>query len=166
MSWIDVAAIVVLVLSLLLGVMRGLVREVFSLSSWLLAGVAAVVYGPVAARYVPEFLPGPLFTNVAGFLVVFIAALIVLGLAGLVLAKLIRAAGLGAGDRFLGGVFGVLRGVVIMAIAVLVGGLTPLTQERAWREAAVVPPLERLVVALRPYLPDAISERVRTSKVE
>lgn len=166
MSWIDVAAIVVIVLSLLLGVMRGLVRELFSLTSWVLAGVIAVIYGPVAARYVPEILPGPLFTSVAGFLVVFVIALIVLGVVGLLVGRLIRAAGLGAGDRFLGGVFGILRGIIIMAIAVLVGGLTPMREEPSWRHSMIVPPLESLVVAMRPYLPSAISERVRTSRVE
>lgn len=166
MSWIDIAAIVVVVLSLALGVMRGLVRELFSLTSWVLAGIVAILYGPAAAAFVPPLLPGPLFANVAGFLVVFIVALIAFGIVGLLLGKLIRAAGLGAGDRFLGGVFGILRGLVIMAIAVMVGGLTPIVEEPAWKTAVVVPPLEGLVTVVRPYLPAAISDRVRTSSAE
>ena len=166
MTWIDIAAIVVVVLSLLLGVMRGLVREIFSLTAWVLAAVIAAVYGPWVAKYVPPLIPGPLFATVAGFLIVFVVVLIAAGIIGLLLTRIIRAAGLGAGDRFLGGVFGVLRGVIIMAIAVMIAGLTPLTQEGVWKSSVVVPPLEGLVVALRPYLPNAISERVRLGALQ
>jgi membrane protein required for colicin V production len=163
MTWIDLAAIIVVVLSLLLGVLRGLVRELFSLTAWVLAAVIAALYGPLAAKYVPPLIPGPLFATVAGFLIVFVVVLIVAGILGLVLGKIIRAAGLGAGDRFLGGVFGVLRGIIIMAIAVMVVGLTPLSKDEAWKSSMVVPPLESLVVAVRPYLPSVIAERVRVT---
>lgn len=166
MTWIDIAAMVVVVLSLLLGVMRGLVREIFSLTAWVLAAVIAAVYGPWVAKYVPPLIPGPLFATVAGFLIVFVVVLIAAGIIGLLLTRMIRAAGLGAGDRFLGGVFGVLRGVIIMAIAVMIASLTPLTQEVVWKSSVVVPPLEGLVVALRPYLPNAISERVRLGALQ
>ena len=165
MSIVDIIAIVVVVLSMLLGLLRGLVREVFSLAGWVVAGIVAVLYGGWAAQFVPPLLPSPLFQTVAGHVIVFVIVLVGGGLLGLLLGRLIRAAGLGAGDRFLGAVFGVVRGVLILTVGVMLASLTPIVHESFWRSATVVGPIEGLVAALQPYLPEAIAARMQLGKV-
>jgi membrane protein required for colicin V production len=96
-----------------------------------------------------------------GFVIVFIVVLVGGGILGLLLGRLIRAAGLGAGDRFLGGVFGIVRGILILMVAVLLASLTPVTNEAFWRTSMVVGPIEDLLGLARPYLPEVISERLR-----
>jgi membrane protein required for colicin V production len=93
--------------------------------------------------------------------VIFVVVLIAFGIAGLLLAKVFRLAGLGLADRTLGGVFGFARGALISLIVVLAAGLTSLPREPFWREATLSGPLETAVVALKPYLPAPLAARVR-----
>jgi len=79
----------------------------------------------------------------------------------LAVSKLLRAVGLGPLDRFLGAVFGVARGVLLLLLCVLVAGLTPLPQQALWRQAWLAPPLETAVLAARPWLPPEVAKRIR-----
>ena len=71
-----------------------------------------------------------------------------------------QAAGLGFVDRFLGSIFGLVRGIVFMIAFVFVAGLTPLPRMLWWQNAALVPPLVAGVYALRPHLPAEIAGRL------
>jgi membrane protein required for colicin V production len=93
--------------------------------------------------------------------VIFLVVLIVSGIAGLLVAKALRLAGLGLADRTLGALFGFARGALIALIVVAAAGLTGLPREPFWREATLSGPLETTVVALKPYLPAPLAARVR-----
>jgi membrane protein required for colicin V production len=73
----------------------------------------------------------------------------------------LRAIGLGPLDRFLGAVFGIARGVLVVAATVLVGGLTALPQQAWWRDAWLAPPFETAVLAIKPWLPPAVAKRIK-----
>ena len=92
---------------------------------------------------------------------IFAGILVIAGFIGLLSSLLMRAAGLGLWDRMLGAAFGLARGVVIVVVFVLLGGLTPLPKEPFWREATMSGPLETVVIALRPYLPEGLGERIK-----
>jgi membrane protein required for colicin V production len=83
------------------------------------------------------------------------------GLIGLILSKLAKAAGLGWGDRLLGALLGLVRGAIIVLVAVMLGGLTPLPHEAFWRNAMFSAPIETAVVAMKPLLPDGLAQRIR-----
>ena len=89
------------------------------------------------------------------------AVLVAAALLRLALSKLLRAIGLGPLDRFLGAVFGVARGVLVVLLCVLIGGLTVLPQQAWWRQAWLAPPLETAVLAAKPWLPAAVAKRIR-----
>ncbi|MBI4291809.1 MAG: CvpA family protein [Betaproteobacteria bacterium] len=160
MTWFDYAVFAVLGFSLLVGVLRGLTRELLSLAGWVAAFVLATVFSGEAARWMPESL-GPLLGGVLAFLAVFIGVLLVTFFIGLILAMLLRAAGLGAADRLLGAAFGFARGIVIVLVAVMLGGLTPLPREPFWRQAVLSGPFETSVLALKPFLPDGLAQRLQ-----
>lgn len=160
MTGFDYAVLAVFAVSFLIGLLRGLAREIVSLIGWVAAFVLAAAYGGDAAKMLPQSL-GPLLGALLGYAAIFVAVLLASGLVGLVLSLLLRAAGMSLGDRALGSVFGLARGVVIVLMLVLLGGLTPLPREPFWRDAMLSGPLETAVLMLRPYLPDGIGRKLR-----
>jgi membrane protein required for colicin V production len=159
MEWFDYGALGVLGLSLLLGALRGLMREIVSLAGWIAAFVLATAFSGIVAVQMPENL-GPLISGLLAFLLIFVGVLVLSGIVGLVLSLLVRAAGLGIVDRLLGAAFGIVRGIAIVLLAVLLGGLTPLPHEPFWRQAVLSGPFETVALALRPYLPEGVAQRL------
>ena len=161
MTWVDWAVLGVLGVSALLGVWRGFVREVLALIGWVAAGVIAILFAGQIAAVMPHDFATPLARHLLAAALIFVLVLIVAGLAGALLSKLMRAVGLGALDRALGGVFGFARGAVIVLVAVLLVGLTALPRDPAWRDAKLRGPLETAAVAAKVYLPSAVAARIR-----
>lgn len=161
MTWFDYAVIAVLAVSVLIGIWRGFVREVFALGGWVAAFVAAMLFAGQAGELLPASSATPFVRSAAAGVVIFVVVLIVCSIAGMLFARVLRVAGLGLADRTLGGVFGFARGALISLISVLAAGLTALPKEPFWREAALSGPLETAVVALKPYLPAPLAARVR-----
>jgi membrane protein required for colicin V production len=161
MTWFDYSVLAVLALSVLLGLWRGFVREIFALGAWVSATVAALAFGGAAGEWLPAASASPFVRGVAAGVAIFIVVLLVCGIAGMLLARAFRVAGFGLADRMLGGVFGLARGALICVLAVLLAGLTVLPKEPFWREATLSGPLETAVVALKPHLPAPLAARVR-----
>jgi membrane protein required for colicin V production len=160
MAWFDYGVLTVLGLSLVLGAFRGIMREMVSLAGWIAAFVLATAFSGMVAVEMPESL-GPMLSGLLAFALIFIGVLVVSGIVGLVLARLVRAAGLGFLDRLLGATFGVVRGVAIVLLAVLLAGLTPLPREPFWRQAVLSGPFETVALALKPYLPEGVAQRLK-----
>ena len=161
MTWFDYALIAVVGLSALIGIWRGLVREVFALAGWIAAIAVALLFAGEAARLIPPGFANPLARTVIAFTVLFIVILVVVSIAGLLFTKAVRAVGLGFADRTLGGVFGFARGALILLVIALAAGLTAVSKEPFWREAMLAPPLETAAIAVKPYLPPALADKVR-----
>ena len=161
MTWFDYALIAVVGLSALIGIWRGLVREVFALAGWIAAIGVALLFAGEAAMLIPPSLATPLVRTVIAFTVLFIVILVVVSIAGLLFTKAVRAVGLGLANRTLGGVFGFARGALILLVIALAAGLTAVPKEPFWREAKLAPPLETAAIAVKPYLPPALADKVR-----
>ena len=160
MTWFDYAVIASVGLSVLLAVIRGAVREIAALAGW----AAALILSGLFAQELAQWLPiavSPVLKAVIAYLVIFLGVLLLSGLAGVLLAKLFRAAGLGFTDRAVGALFGLVRGVLIVFVAVMLAGLTSLPRESFWREAALSGPIETAVLAAKPALPKDLPQRIR-----
>ncbi len=160
MTWFDYGVLVVLALSLVLSLMRGLVREIVSLAGWVTAFTLSIVFCGTVAALLPASL-GPMLAGLLAYLLVFVGVLLAAGFIGLILSMLVRAAGFGLLDRLLGMAFGIARGTVIAVVIVMLAGLTPLPREPFWRDAVLSGPLETVVMVLRPYLPSGLAERIK-----
>jgi membrane protein required for colicin V production len=161
MTWLDYAVIGVFTISIVLGIWRGIVREVISILGWVIAFLAAnLLAGPLGPA-MPQALPSPELRVAAAFVAVFVVSLIVSSLAGLLISKVISAVGLGGLDRTLGALFGVARGMLIVLAAAVVAGLTSAPAQSYWRDSASGPWLARAAIALKPLLPQTLSERMR-----
>lgn len=160
MSWLDWALLAVLLLSALVGLWRGLVYEVLSVAVWVAAFVLAQRYGaPVGAWLPVEGFSEPLRVAM-GFGVVFLAAAFAGGLLAWLVKKLVESVGLRPVDRVLGGVFGVLRGAVILLGLAMVVQMTPLHNQERWRQSPVAQVLADTLQALRPLLPEALARHL------
>ena len=161
MTAFDYAVLGVLGASLLLGAWRGMTSEVLALAAWVVGFLLARAYaGEVSALY-GHWLADATLRYAAGFATVVVGVLVVFGIGRLALAMLLRAVGLGLIDRLLGAAFGVVRGVVVVTVAVLLGGMTALPKEAWWRDAVLAPPLETAVIATKPWLPPEVAKRIR-----
>ena len=102
-----------------------------------------------------------MLAGLLAFLSIFLGVLVASGFVGLVLSKMVKAAGFGLADAMLGALFGLLRGAVIVLVLVLLAGLTPLPKDAIWRDAVLSGPLETAVLALRPMLPEGLAQRLK-----
>jgi membrane protein required for colicin V production len=143
----------VLLISLLVGAWRGLVVEVLSLAGWLAAFVLAQWFAPDAAAMLPMAGAAEPLRYAAGFVLVFVATLFASALIGFVLSKLLSAVGLGAINRLLGALFGVLRGVVLILAATAVVGMTPWKTSPLLQESVGVRWATAALGFLKPVLP-------------
>jgi len=160
MTWFDYAVIGIVGLSVLLAVFRGVVREIAALAGWAAALILSGLYAQQLAQWLPVALSSMLKAVIA-YLVIFLSVLLLSGLAGVMLAKLFRVAGLGFTDRAVGALFGLARGVLIVFVGVMLAGLTSLPKESFWREAVFSGPVETAVLAARPLLPKDLAQRIR-----
>lgn len=161
MTGFDYIVLIVLGLSVLVSVVRGAVREVMSLASWIVSAFVATRFAPAVSALLPTAVTSPTVRVAAAFIVVLVICLMLFALVSLLLTKLVVKSGLNGTDRTLGALFGLLRGVVILVLLVLLAGLTPLPREPAWRNAMFSQPLEALATYARAYLPQRFTEHIR-----
>lgn len=160
MTPFDYFVLAVMAVSLLVGVTRGVVSEILALIAWVAAFIAARMWAVSTGELILAELPDPLWRQLAGFVLVFVAVLILFALLRWVTGLLLKAAGLRPLDRVLGAIFGVARGVLALLVLILLAGLTPLPQQKWWRQAMFAPPLETGVLAVKPWLPPELAKRI------
>jgi len=120
---IDLLVLAIVAVSALLGLSRGLVREMLGLGSWLLAGYGAFVFGPQVVPAARSLIGNQDLADPVAYIGTFLLLLIVLSLVANVIGRLVRVSALGGLDRTLGLVFGIVRGAVILIAAYIPLGL-------------------------------------------
>ena len=149
--------------SVLMGVMRGFLREVLALAGWVAAFVVARMYTAQVEPLLPLQIPGEAMRYLVGFSLLFLTTLLVSTLLAIALSQLVKQIGLGWLDRILGMLFGLLRGVLIVLIVVMLAGMTSLPKDERWQTAVLSAPLEAVVVWILPWMPQSLSKHVEFS---
>lgn len=161
MIWLDYVLIAVLVLSAVYSIFRGFVREVLSLTGWVLSFWLAIKYAPVVASWFDSLIESPGVRFVVAFMLLFIAILVASMLLARLVAGLIKRGGLRGVDRIIGAGFGLARGVVIVTVLVLLGGMSPLSTEPAWQQSRMVDVFQKFAVWASDKLPEDMMNQVR-----
>jgi membrane protein required for colicin V production len=160
MTWLDYTVIAILVISIAWGAWRGLVHETLSLAGWIMAFVAAnLLAAPLAESFPANMRPE--FRVVAAFVTVFVGTLVLTTLLSALVTKFLKVSVLHSLDRWLGALFGLLRGLVILIALAMVAGLTPLPRSAGWKESASGYSLAQTVIQLKPWLPPAFANRLK-----
>jgi membrane protein required for colicin V production len=162
MTWVDGVALAIIVLSGLLALARGLVREVLGIGAWIGAGLAAFEFYPAVEVQLAGFVHQPKLILPLSIGAVFIGVLIVLSIISMWLGSMVRDSALSGIDRTLGLAFGLLRGAVIVCLLYI--GLSIFLQPTEWpkgiTDAKFLPYaesgskmlVELLPVAYRPHI--------------
>jgi membrane protein required for colicin V production len=157
----DYVVLGIIGVSMLLSLMRGFVREFLGLASWVVATLVARVYAVDIAVMLPASIPNQGLRLVAAFAIVFLGILLIASLLAIAISELFKQVGLGWLDRGLGAFFGLARGVLIVGVLVLLGGMTSLPQEPRWRNAMFSAPLEAMVMVTIPWLPQEMTKHIK-----
>lgn len=156
-STLDIFFLAVLLISLLMGLWRGLVYEVLSLGAWVAAAVVAQMWGDRVAADLPLGNATVVVRQVAGYVLMFVGTLFAGGLLAWLLKKLVESVGLRPMDRVLGGGFGLLRGAVILMVMGVVAVMTGLNRSDAWTSAIGARWIDGAVAVCAPILlPDGV----------
>ncbi len=161
MTIFDYLVLFVLICSVVISTMRGLVKEMLSLVSWVVAFVIANAYGATLAKLLPAVIPGEVIRLMVAFVVLFIGVRLLMGLLTLAVDALVTATGLSLADRGLGGLFGLARGLVLVLVAVILCGMTSIPQQAFWKNALLSPLAESGARTIKPYLPTAYAQYVQ-----
>ncbi len=160
MTIFDYLVLFVLICSLVISTLRGLVKEILSLLSWIVAFVVANAYGESLAELLPDMVPGSTTRLIIGFIALFIGVRILMGLLTMALNEVVKATGLTLVDRGLGGLFGLARGLVIVLAAVLLCGMTAIPEQSFWKEALFSPLAETAARTVIPFLPGDFARHI------
>ena len=159
-AWIDVVILALIALSAILSLFRGFVKEAVALVTWLVALWVAMAFYEDLAAILSQWISLPSAQRITAFAVLFICVLLLGAIVNYLASKLVNKTGLTGTDKLLGIVFGVARGGVIVAILVLLAGLTPLPQDPWWQDSQLLGYFQELAMWMRSYLPNEIADNI------
>ncbi len=158
MIWVDYLIIGIITVSALISVFRGFVREAFSLVVWIAAFWLAWTFFREFSQYLIQWISLPSARLGVAFAIIMIAVLVTGGIINFLLSQLVEHTGLSGTDRLLGIFFGIGRGAIIIAIMILLAGLTALPQDPWWNESMLIVYFQDLSLWLNSFLPDDIAK--------
>ena len=158
MTGLDFAVAAILLVSMLIGLWRGLLYEVLSLAGWPIAFVLSKLFAGSIAPLLP--IAQETVRNTVAYALVFIVALIAWGIVIRLSSRMLKSIGSDWMDRAMGGLFGVLRGGLVVLVLAWLSGLTQLPEQPFWRGALTSKTLEDIALLTKSWLPGDIAQRV------
>lgn len=159
MSWVDLIIIAIIIISALISLVRGFVKESLSLASWILAGFIALRYFTPLADLLEPYIESPTIRTGSGFAILFVCSLIVGAIINFMASQLVTKTGLTGTDKSLGVVFGGARGVLIVTMLVLLAGLTPMPTEPWWNDSSMIEYFSGMANWIKDILPQDVANR-------
>lgn len=153
LGWPDIFIAGAILLSIIIGLLRGLIKESISLVTWIIAIMLAVIFSPGLAEHM-TFTQVAFIQTVTAFFIIFISSVLIGSIVNFFIGKLIRKTPFSSPDRALGAVFGLLRGVVVVTIVVLLAGLTPVPTSSWWQQSFSIEKFEVLAIWVKDRLPE------------
>ncbi len=157
---IDMIAIGILVFSVLFALYRGLVSELLGISSWIIAGLGALYsYSPMQP-VMGKLIDNEKIAGICGALLVALVILVIMTIINSHIGRKLRQSSLSGLDRILGLVFGVLRGVILIALLYI--GVTMVVSDKQMvdvkEQNITVPYIEKMVYFMKNFVPESVQE--------
>jgi membrane protein required for colicin V production len=158
MNGLDAGVIVVVLVSLLIGLWRGLLYEVLSLLGWPIAFVLSKFSADSIAPLLP--IAQDAIRVTVAYALVFIAVLVAWSILARMISRMLKSAGSVWTDKVMGGLFGVLRGGLVVLVLTWLAGMSHVPEQPFWRSALTSNTLEDLALLTKAWLPNDIAQRV------
>lgn len=160
-TWVDYAILAIVALSALISILRGFIREAISLLGWILAFWVSLTFTEDLARHFVGHVSVPSARLGLAFFALFAATLLLTGLVNFLAGQLVEKTGLTGTDRMLGVLFGVGRGAIIVAVLVLLAGLTAMPQDPWWRDSVLLRHFQVIATEIRGFLPPDLAAYIK-----
>jgi membrane protein required for colicin V production len=152
MAMLDWAIVAIILISTLISLWRGAVREIISLATWVLAALVGIKFNTLLVPFYSAFTTSETLQLVGSFLTLVILVLVIGTVIGVSLSSVISKIGLGAIDKILGLGFGCARGILIISLIVLFLGHTEVPSEPWWKDSQLMPQFEKVAEYINDWL--------------
>ncbi len=163
MNYIDIAIIVIILITALIGFMRGLVWMAVFLATWTAAILLAIKFKDSLASQLPIKLGSEVAQTGLAALLIFLGVLILGAIINALLHKLINAVGFGTFDRILGTGLGILLGALAITLLTMLLGLTELPDQDAWKKSKFVPKFQEAAAWIKTLIPEDLNKYIDDS---
>jgi membrane protein required for colicin V production len=161
MNWVDFFILGVIILSGLVSLWRGFVKEALSLATWVAAPAIAIWFYEDLAPWFERWVSVPSARLALAFGILLVLVLILGGLVNFLIGQLVSKTGLSGTDRVLGILFGVARGVLVVGVLVMLAGLTQIPQDPWWQESVFLKHFVDLAKWISSFLPADIADNIQ-----
>ena len=158
LNWFDYTIIGIVLISVIISFFRGFLREVISLIVWILAIMVALKFATPISEYLKPHMESETLRYLIAFVALFISVLIIGAIFNFIIKLLVSKTGISGTDRMLGIIFGGARGVLAIAIVLLMIQISPLKDEAWSQNSALSPHFGSLVGWLKKYVPEQMNQ--------
>lgn len=163
LNWADYTIIGLISFSTLISLARGFVREAISLVTWAAAFWIAFTFYDTLSQILETRIHSSSIRMAVAFGGLFLVTLIIGALVNFLIGKLVDRTGMSGTDRLLGLVFGMGRGVLLVAVLLLLARLSPMPGEAWWQQSVMIPYYQPVEIWMSNYLPQSVSEQINFS---
>lgn len=160
MVWADYVILAVILVSALISLWRGFMREAISLATWIIAFWIAISFADLLALRFTDWIDTPSLRIIVAFAILFFAVLILGAMVNHFVGIAVERTGLSGTDRFIGLFFGTVRGIVVVAVLVLMGMVAKLPRDQWWQDSLLIPVMEPVAGWLEGFLPSGVREDI------
>lgn len=157
MVFADFLVFLIIVLSVIISLMRGFVKEAFSLAGWLVSLWIAMSFSSGMAELFGDAISDLTLRLLAAFVLLFVMSLVIFAIINYFAVQMVQRTGMTEIDRTVGAVFGFLRGILLVTVIVMLLGLTTMPKESWWDDSFFLFRFEAVATWLKDLLPDEIA---------
>lgn len=160
----DIVLVVILLISGILAFSRGIVHEILSIIGWLGAGLITLEAYPYSSPVARKYIDEPIIADIVGSIIIFISSLVTLWLLATSISRRVRESEIGALDRSLGFLFGIIRGAFFVCLAYLILiQFLPVAEHPSWiAQTRAVPVIQYGSQILSRIIPSSLRDQIST----
>lgn len=159
-NYIDIAIVVIILITALIGFMRGFVWMAIFLATWTAAILLAIKFKDSLATTLPIKLGSEVAQTGLAALLIFIGVLIVGAIINYLFSKAISAVGLGTFDRILGTGLGITLGALAITLVIMLLSLTEFPNQKTWQQSKFVPKFNEAAAWIQTLIPDDLNSMI------
>jgi len=146
---VDYIILAIIVISAVMGLVRGLLREAIAVITWFLAIVLAWIFAPSIESLLGGVLVGSPMRIWVARTIIFVGVLLLGGAVSVILGHYVRVSMFAGMDKFLGFVFGIIRGIVIVGAFTIAVQAMRMDEDPRWKNSRLMPYASGVADALR-----------------